>query len=428
MRWLAVGLIVTGAVAATALPAPETPPLGAVPEPTIPAVAVCPIEEGSGRVTDLTVLSSRNGPVVVTVFAAGAEQETLAPITGPTGSVTVPSSDLGAVGRVGALVEMSGSSFAAGFVTLGAETTSGEPCFHRPAPRQSFIGGGSTAQGHEFEVQLLNPYSGEAVVDLLVESESGRETSDRFQSVVVPARGSTALDLTRLIPGRQSVSVAVETLSGSAYAVGIQRKGGDNAAWRAVEAGADWYLPIPGGLPGVRVELATPMNAEVDYQIDLYAPEGLLEAWQSGTLAPRGTTSLDLAELAGSTAAIRVVASGPLVPTLWVDSAEIGLAATAATPVQAGSWLLPGAAAPPGGSGVLLLVNTGVESTVATVRTQRDGSTQQQVSLPVDAVVEVPMASARGYRVDSDGSIVALWVARRVNTALLALGEPLVDG
>ncbi|MGH8945198.1 MAG: DUF5719 family protein [Acidimicrobiia bacterium] len=426
MRWLAVVLIVAGGAAASALPAPEPPAPNDFPEPATPSVAVCPLEEGSGRTTDLTIVASLNRPVEVSVFGIGTNEEPLSTVTGPTGSVTIHSGDLPAVGRVGALVEMSGE-LAAGFTTAGQGSFAGEPCFHQPPARQTFISGGSTAQGHEFELQLFNPYAGEAVVNLIVQSETGRESNERFDSLVVPARGFTLVDFSRLIPGRQTISVAVEAASGSAVALGAQRKGGDNATWRAVEAVADWYLPIPAGLPGTRIQLATPMNAEVEYQVDLIGPDGLLQAWQSGVLPPRGSATLDLADLGGATAAVRVVAAGPLVPTLWAES-EAGLAATTATPVQAGSWLLPGAAAPPGGSGTLVLFNTGVESTVATVRTIRDGAIQQEVSLGVDVVVEVPLAAASSYRVDSDGAIVAMWLARQGGSALAAVGVPLNDG
>lgn len=430
MKWAAVVLIVVGAVAAGALPTSEPPAMRRSPNPALPPVALCPVEEGSGRATDLTVVSSVDDAVSVTVFGAGVTQDPVEARSGPSGSVTFPSSDLAAVGRQGALVEMASPSFAAGFTTAGVETFSGEPCFHEPPPQQTFISGGSTAEGHQFELQLMNPYAGEAVIDLVVQSETGREDNDRFESLVVPARGSTVVDFTQLIPRRNSVSVTVEAVSGRAVAIGIQRRGGDNASWKAVEAksGADWYLPIPAALAGTRVELATPMNAAIDYQIDLYGPDGLFEAWQSGTLQPRGQATLDLTEVAGTNAAIRVVATGPLVPTLWADSPETGLAATAASPVQAGSWLLPGAALPPGGAGSLILVNVGVEPTVATVRTIRDRSIQQQIPLGVDAIVEVPLSVARAYRVDSDGSIVAMWVARRGSASMAAMGVPVGDG
>ena len=76
----------------------------------------------------------------------------------------------------------------------------------------------------------------------------------------------------------------------------------------------------------------------------------------------------------------------------------------------------------------MILVNTGVEATVATVRSIGDGAVQWDVPLGVDEVAEVPIGSARGYRVDSEGSLVAMWVATRGSAALAAMGVPLEDG
>lgn len=426
MRWLAAALIAALAAAAAVMPAPETPLPGSHPEAASPAVATCPVEEGSGRSTELSVLSSLSGPVSTTVFGGGQTPESLQTAIGPSGSLSLPGAELQAVGSVGALVETSTIDSAAAFSVTGSETLSGEPCFHGNPSGQVFISGGATTEGNQFELHLMNPYSGEAVVDLVVQSESGRESNDRFDSLVVPAVGVVVLDMTRLIPGRSTVSVTVEPLSGSAWVVGNQRRVGDNASWRAIPAGADWYLPIPSG-PGARIHLATPVNAEVGYQIDLYGPEGLVLTWQSGTLPPRGQAVVDLAELGGAAAAVKIAATGPLVPTLWMDS-EAGLAITTASPVQAESWLLPGAGGPAGGSAALVMVNTGVDATVAAVRTVKEGPLEQQVPLGVDAVVEVPLASADAHRVDADGAVVVMWVARRGSAALAAMGVPLGDG
>lgn len=427
MRWLALALLAVGAASAAVLPSPAAPSPGGQPDSVSPPVAVCPVEEGSGRSTRLSLLSSLDGPVDLTVFGGGETPPPLQAETGPTGALAAPATDLGAVGRVGVLVETLDPSSAAGVVVTGLESISGEPCLHGNPAGQTFLSGGATTEGNEFQLHMMNPYSGEAVVDLIVQSESGRETNDRFDSVVVPAKGSIVFDLTRLIPGRNSVSVTVEAASGSAWVTATQRRGGESASWRSVEAGADWYLPIPSG-PGARLHLATPVNAEVDYQIDLYGPEGLVEAWQSGTLPARGQAGIDLAELSGAAAAVRIIATGPLVPALWLDSPETGLAVTTASPVQATGWLLPGGGGPAGGSGSLVMVNTDVNPTVAKVRIIRGAPTEQEIPLPVDAVVEVPLAVAEAYRVDSDGPVVVMWVARRGSAAMAAMGVPLTDG
>lgn len=427
MRWLALVLIALGAAAASLLPAPASPASDRQPDPAVPSVGVCPIEEGSGRNTQISVLSSVTGPVDFTVFGGGETPPSLQTAPGTTGVVTIQAGDIQAVGRIGALVETSVSSAAAGAIITGSETIAGEPCFQGTPGGPTFVSGGATTEGNEFDLQFMNPYSGEAVVDLVVYSESGRETNERFDSLVVPANGSVVLDVTRIIPGRSSVSVTVEPVSGATWVAATQRRGGENASWRAVEGATDWYLPIPAG-PGARLHLATPVNAEVDYQVDLYGPDGLVEAWQSGTLQPRGQAGVDLSELGGAAAAVRIVATGPLVPALWMGSPETGLAVTTASPVQSRTWLLPGAAAPVGGSGSLVMVNTGVEPATAMVRTIRGVASEQQVPLPVDAVVEVSLATAEAYRVDSDGPLVVMWVARRGTASMAVMGVPLSDG
>lgn len=427
MKWLALILIAVGAAVASLLPPPASPDPDPQPQSVPPPVSVCPVEEGSGRSTQLTVLSSLVEPVDLTVFGAGADPPLVEVETSASGALTVQSADLAAVGRVAALAESHDASSATGVIITGTESMSGEPCFRGDPPGQTFVGGGATTEGDEFDLQLMNPYSGEAVVDLIVQSESGRETHGRFDSVVVPARGSVVIDFTRLIPGRNSVSVTVEPVSGSAWATATQRMFGDSASWRAVAPAADWFLPIPSGLSG-RLHLATPVNAEVDYQVDLYGSEGLLETWQSGTLPARGQVSIDLAEVAGSASALHIASSAPLVPTLWLGSPETGVAVTTASPIQSGSWLLPGAGAPQGGTGALVMVNTGVEPAVAQLRTIRATATEREIQLPVDAVVEVPLVLAEAYRVDSDGSVVVMWVARRGSASMAAMGVPLDDG
>jgi hypothetical protein len=427
MKWLALVLIAIGAATASLLPSPVAPDPD-LPSPTVsPPISVCPVEEGSGRSTQITVLSSLVELVDMTVFGAGADPPTLQMKTGASGAMTVQSADLEAVGRVAALTETHDASSAAGVTVTGTESIAGESCFRGNPGAQTFVAGGATTEGNEFDLQLMNPYSGEAVVDLVVQSESGRETNERFGSVVVPAKGSVVFDFTRLIPGRNSVTVTVEPVSGAAWVAATQRRGGENASWRAVEAAADWYLPIPSGLAG-HLHLATPVNDEVDYQVDLYGPEGLLETWQSGTLPARGQASIDLGELTGLASAVHIVSRAPLVPTLWLGTAETGLAVTTGSPVQAGSWLLPGAGAPAAGSGALVMVNTGVDPTVARVRAIRGTATESEFQLPVDAVVEVPLALAEAYRVDTDGSVVVMWVARRGGAAMAAMGVPLDGG
>ncbi len=142
----------------------------------------------------------------------------------------------------------------------------------------------------------------------------------------------------------------METSRGSALAVGRQTTEGETAIWRAVEAGQDWWLPVPVGGAVKQMLLATPSASEVEYQVDFYGPDGFVEALESGVLPARGEVRVDLAAITESSAGLRVISTGPVVPLLWMDSAA-GMAATTASAVDAPLWLLPGASGPAGGVG-----------------------------------------------------------------------------
>lgn len=426
MRYLALILVAALGVAAFVMDPLEEPSPG--PEVAIaqPNVAVCPVEEGSGRTTQISILSTVNGPTKLTLFAGGEPAGSLGTRTGPSGSVVIPVTDVAAVGTVGGLIELPVATSAVGSVFFGSETMSGEACAATPSP-QTFLTGGSTISGRTFVVHLMNPYAGAAVVDLIVQSESGAESNERFEAVVVPARASAIVDFTELVPGRESLSVAVETVRGRVIAVGRQGIEGDGAVWRAVEPAQDWYLPIPSGGPGKTLLIGSPASVDVEYQVDYFGPTGLEEALLSGTMAPRGLEVIDLAMISEEVAAVRVLSTGPVVPMLWSESVD-GLSVTTASTTPASRWFLPGASSPQGGTAALVVLNTGIEDFEMSIRPLREDSIVRTVVVPADGVIEVGVEVADGYLIESTGPVVALWTAQRGHSSLAAIGVSLPDG
>lgn len=423
-----VFLIVVLALAAGALLVPV--PDAAQPAPSAgleePPVAVCAIEEGSGRTTEVAILSTVDGPTRLTLFAGGETTGTIGQRTGPSGSIKIPVVDVAAVGTVGGLVELPVSKSAAGALVLGAESMSAESCATVPTP-QSFITGASTIGDRAFLLHLMNPYAGEAVIELVVQSEAGVESNDRFESVVVPARSSTIVDFTELVPGRESLSIAIETLRGRVLGVGRQSIGGESAVWKAVEGAQDWFLPIPKGAGPKLLLIGTPSNTPIEYQIDLYGPEGLEEAFESGTLGPRGVNSLDLASITEETAGIRVISTGPVVASLLIDS-ETGLAATTASAVEATRWFLPGAGTPPRGSATVIILGVGIEDGTVSIRPLNSDSPTHTFDLPADGVIEVALVASDGYLIESSQPMIAMWAAQGGGTRIAAMGVPILDG
>jgi hypothetical protein len=380
----------------------------------------------AGRTTQISVLSSVNGQGRISTFAAGEETGSLDFRTGGSGSVTVDAAEAGALGASGALIEMPSDATASGVLISGDAVRAAEWCADTPTT-EAFLSGGSTAGANTFEFQLLNPYAGEASVQLTVTTDAGIESDERFDAVVVPALSTITLDMTEIIPGREDISVDIEVTEGSALGVGRQGIEGRSALWWAVEPAQDWWMPIPEGEDVKQLLLASPANSEIEYQIDYYGAEGLEESFQSGVLPGRGRLRVPLASISTEAAGIRVITTGPVVPTLWIDSSA-GLAVTTASTVDAPVWLLPGASAPAGGGGAIVILNGGLDEVSVDVRSLQETSLTRNFTVPSEGVIEVDLVAADGYRVEASGPIVALWTSQLAGTGTAAMGIPIQDG
>lgn len=426
MRYVALVVIIALATLGVLAPPPED----AVTQPTVgreaPALAVCTVQEGSGRSTTLSVLSTVDGPVRLTLFTGGEAAGTLETSTGPSGSTLIPVGDLAAVGTVGGLLELPNPTSAASVLISGASSFSAEACSASPSP-EIFLPGGSTVAGESFSMQFINPFAGEAIVSLRVVSEAGVESNERFDSIVVPPRSSRSVDFNELLPGRERLAVAVTTELGRVSAIGQQEIEGESSVWNAVPASDDWFLPIPAGEPARTLIIGTPSAIEVDYQVDFYGPEGLEEALVTGVLPGGGHAALDLDEISQETSAVRIVSTGPVVPILRIDSPG-GLATTTGSPVEANRWMLPGASSQPGGLGGLVILNASIEDGTVSIRPLRERSSIRDLPVLSDGILEVTLETADGYLIESTTPIVAMWVASTGTARSAAIGVPIEDG
>jgi hypothetical protein len=425
MRLLGVALVTALAAGAYLMPAPEAPGPGPAPGVEEPAVAVCAVEEGAGRTTEISVLSTVDGPSSVTLFTGGGTAGSIGQETGASGSIVVPVVDVAAVGTVGGLVEMPNARSAAGAVVFGSESLSAEACGTAPEPL-TLITGGSTASGKTFVLHLMNPYAGEAIVELDVRSEAGAESNDRFETVIVPSLSSTFVDFTDLIPGREAISVTIETVTGRVMAVGRGGNARGSAVWRATAPTQDWFIPIPAGPGPKELVIATSSDSEVAFQVDIYGPAGFEEGFISDTLPSRGRSTIDLAGISAEAMGVRIVAAGPLVPVLLIDSEE-GLAATTGSPVSASRWFIPGASSVEGGWSTVVVLNVGIEDGSVTFRPLREGTSTRTIDVESDAIVEIGLESADGYLIESTSPVAVLWSAQREGGVLLTTGVPIFD-
>lgn len=420
-RALSILTLAALAAALVVLPAPARPEPGPAPAHNPSSFSVCPVIEGGGRTTQLAVASTVEGPAALTLFANGSTVGSIEMALGSNGATVIPIVDVAAVGTVGGLVELPSASAAAGSRILGAVSSTLESCI-TSIPAQVFLAGGSTAGQSEMTLHLMNPFAGDAVATLVVHSEAGRESNNRFSRVIVPSRGSAVMNLNEVISGREWVTVRVDVTRGRVAAAVRQTRGEAAAAWNAVEPGVSWLIPIPTGVDG-RLVVASATPGSVEYQVDLYGAEGVEGAALTGSLSEGEESSLSLADIAG-TRAVRVVATSPVVVSLEVSDGTT-LSATTATQQTAGSWLLPAAAS----QGVrVVLLNPELEDASVVVRALREGGGEFPVNLPAEGVIELSLDAADAYLVDSDVPIVAMLFEAGEAADALAMGVPVDNG
>jgi hypothetical protein len=387
---------------------------------------VCPVDEGGGLTTQLTASSVGEGPVQVTLFTGGGNAGSIGVSIGEIGATVVPIVDVAAVGTVGGLVEVPPGSAVASLVR-GSASIAAEPC-PIVTPPEIFLTGGATVDQRSFVVQLMNPYAGEAVVNMTVTSEVGVESSDRFSSIVVPAMSSEVLDLSDVVPGRERLSVRIEASTGRVIAVGRQEGESDGSMWTAVPGATDWLVPVPSAVGPAQLVVGNATDIDVEYQVDAYGPAGLDEGVSSGSLAPGAQSTLDLATLGeGGTQAVRVVSTGPITPLLRIEGGPI-LAATNGAASTSATWLLPGALTTDTESARLVVLNPGLEDVTLAITSMRAQPSEQTALLAAESVVELALGAADAYMVEASGPVVALSFVGGAGPGALSLGTPIVDG
>lgn len=429
MSKFVLAVLVAGlAVGVLLAPGVEPPAPGSEVPANPPSVAVCPVDEGSGRATSVGVASGVGGEGRFTAFAAGVSAGSSRFTTEPSGSASISVAEIAPVGVGAGLTEMPEGDVAAASVLVGAQSVAVETCTPVPVP-QTLIAGGSTLSGHEHQVQLMNPYAGEALVDLIVQSDSGLEAAPQLRGIIVPARSSAIIDFDELLPGRDFLAIEVSVASGSVMTSATFDIGGDVALWHSVTPAVDWYVPI--GASGISGDLvvSTGSTADVEYQVDVYGPQGLVEGQQEGVVSARGMVRLPLDDfgLQGASA-VRVIATQPVAVFHRLVS-DTGVAITAGASSTSPRWMLPGAGLAPGGTGSLVLLNAGLEEDSVVVTARHDQSATQNVVMPAASVLELPSISgvANAYTVEGQGALVAAWVTIGQAGTAYSVGVPVLD-
>jgi len=380
-------------------PAPEAPvPLAS------PPFAVCPLGEAARRTSSVSVLGGGAGSLEETVFSAGevVGSEEVAMSEGGFGSLSLD--DVTGLARAPVTLALDDPSRKAGMTLAGAGVAAAACDAGSQDP--VVLAGASTSEGETFTVILANPFAGTARADLVAASEIGTESDPALEGLVVPPHSLIAVEMGSLLPGRQVMSVAVDTTSGRVIAGGVPEGAGEAAAMQGITADVDWYLPVPD-FPDMAksIVLFAPGTAEVPFQFDVYGPEGLFEAALDGTVPARGQTVIPVADLLEGPGTVRVVAAGPVAAVLTLRG-EAVRAMIPGVPAPGPTWLLPGAGDL--GATRVHVFNPGeIDINASLVDPSGDPLAGEEV--PAGRMVTLALPGGGAARVEADGDVVVTW-------------------
>jgi hypothetical protein len=163
----------------------------------------------------------------IQAFPNGAQPLPPRPITVPARSqLSIRVGDLVNVDYAAAMVETRGGTV---IVEHEVRGPSGGHDQARCASRASatwYLPWGMTTTGQTLRLALLNPFPGDAVIDITFDTEDGYRSPENFQSLLVPAHRLVVLNIEDVVTRRQRVSTRIVARSGRLVVDQLQTVGG----------------------------------------------------------------------------------------------------------------------------------------------------------------------------------------------------------
>lgn len=404
MRLLA--LIAVALIAAAVFVVPEPgQPVPAPPAATAPApYSVCPMVESARRTTVIDVVGGEAGEVDGAVFAGGEFPVEFPVDLSPSGTGTIDVAEMTGIALAPVLLGFDDPGHRAEQALSGGGI--GSAACRYGAPEPQILPGGDTGEGNVYTVHLTNPFAGSATVDILAASEVGPESDASLEGIVVPPRSVVPVELSSLLPGRRQMSAAVLTREGRVVAGARHESGDDFSVVSGLEPATDWYVAFPAleGASG-SLFLYNPGTSDAPFQLDVYGPEGLLEAAREDVVPARSQLVIPAGDHLEGPGVIRVVAAAPLGAAARF-SGEGGIAVVPGIPSAGPSWLLPGAGRH--GASRAHVFNPGVGEAAVRIL---DPAGEEVVAgaVAAAAMARFDLPEGPGVVVEADAEVVVSW-------------------
>lgn len=407
----------------TQVPDKSSSDVGIGPDRAVPSNVACPVRTGREASSSLDVASILPGDARVFASFGGntVADETLAIGVGLGASLDL--SERVGTSTVGIVVDLPEGSSGAAIVTESDVVLTASNC--TVAVRgETAIAGVSTAAEESLDLVLANPYSNDAIVEIRTVSEAGADSASELESVLVPARSVTTIDLAQILPLRNRLSIRILVERGVVHAVAVQSSENERMVVEAVEPAREWIVPLPatGTLP--IVTMLPTAGVGVDYSVDTFGDGGSQTEVLVGSVDADEQLIIDLSLLPEGTTALRVSTSGPSVVGVVIESENIR-AGTPGGSRSASQWLVPGSR---GDGAVLRIVNPSDATVEVHLRPLVAGAAEQSASVAAGSSINIPVGGpVAGYLVRADADIHVSWSVASDAGFGLSVGWPVLS-
>ncbi len=389
----------------------------------------CPHGGGKDWVTDLYVANPGDAPVQVRVTSLGQQRpgEPASYSVAPGTDVAIPVASGDAAAS--SFVEYFGGWVAAGWVTHALGERSGvaaEPCAPDPGIRW-FAADGTTQQGQEADVVVMNPFDVDAVIDVAVFSQRPAPVRDSmFTNLRVPPHRSIILRMSRVSLDESAASAEVVARTGrvAVASLGIARDGGIRSVLGVTAPSERVLMAGTGDVGQSTLVVMAPGEPAATFSATLLSGEapapgdpaqsagGLTDVTQGGQSAhtyPLITQDPSLVDVRA------VQGSAPVVAVRRTEGPNGDPGATGGAPAPAAAWVIPPTVAGEPSHPGMVLANPGASQVDVTLRLLGASAVADEivVSVPAASAVRVPAQfleqdpTAAVLAVAADGSFVA---------------------
>ena len=326
-------------------------------------------------------------------------------------AAVVPLSDIRVQGDAPLIVEFDEGPAAVGLVAAGDTELAAALCPTNLSKVWS-LPAGTTDEGVEYIVRLMNPFADAARVEVRATSELGSEALPGLASLSIPARSSRTVLVHEEIPGRATIALNIEQVEGSVVPMAELRTDTDIAVWSGIRESVTWEFPLTS-VDGATVDLVLTNDAltEVPFTVDVFGEDGSVAEGPAATLPGPGTLRIPLAGITDDelAAGLRVNADAPIAAAIDIRS-ETALAITTGAATSSARWLIPGTNADPGARYRLWIMNSGLDQVTVTYRHLGPAGTGPQaepLAVPATSVISVPITEigSPGLLVESSDPI-----------------------